>query len=187
VGVAIEKWDAETAAVRLRNRRRLRIVLAVVVGILVLSMVADHLRGENPFSDDWSLFDGRRVRIVRVIDGESIVVRGELSEEVTTVQVLGIKSFTEAWDKSRAGAIESAFEGEIVTLHLGVTKTRDNRGRLLADVVMESGKPLGEELVGEGMTLADRDSASVFLSGIERAQSQARKKSLGVWKSIERK
>ena len=148
----------------------------MVAGILLLSMLADHLRGQNPFRDDWSSFDGRKVRIVRVIDGELIVVRGELSEEVTTVRVLGVKSFAEPWDKNRADGVESEFAGEVVTLHLGMTKTRDDEGRLLADVMMEDGKPMGAEFVKEELANVDRSSGSVFLSAIERARGRKNSK-----------
>jgi endonuclease YncB( thermonuclease family) len=71
--------------------------------------------------------------------------------------------------------------GKEITLDLGPTQTRDDRGRLLADALMEDGKPVSAELAAEGLALADRRSGSVFLAAIERAQSAARKRRVGMW------
>jgi len=181
MGVSIEKWDAATAAYSLRNRRRLRIAAIVIAGILVLSVLGDHLRGQNPFGDDWNSFDGRKFQVVEVIDGQSITVRSPLSEEVNTLRLPGIKSFARPWDKNRFDELDAEFAGRIVTLHLGTTKTRDDNGRLLADAVLDDGKSLAAEFAGEGLSLVDRGSSSMFLSSIERAEAQARRKGLGMW------
>jgi endonuclease YncB( thermonuclease family) len=181
MGVSIIKWDAETAANRLRIRSRWRIAGAIAIGIFLLSILGDHLRAKNSFTDDWAQFDGRQVRFVRVIDGESIAVSEESSEDIISVKLLGIRPFDSPLDKGLVERVDSELAGKEMTLHLGPTQTRDDRGRLLADALTEDGKPVCAELVVEGLSLADRHSNSAFLAAIERAQTQARKRKAGMW------
>jgi endonuclease YncB( thermonuclease family) len=181
MGVSIVKWDAETAAKRLRNRRRLRVAAVIIIGLVLLSILADHLRAKNSFSDDWARFDGRHVRFVRLVDGESIEVCEEASQDIVTVKLLGIKPFGAPLEMSLADGIDSELAGKEITLHLGPTQTRDGRGRLLADALMEDGKPVSGELAAQGLALADRGSGTAFFAAIERAQTAARKRKVGMW------
>ncbi len=181
MGVSIDKWDAETAAKWLRYRRRLRVAAVIIIALVLLSILTDHLGANNFFRDDWARFDGRQVGFVRVIDGESIAVSEESSEDVVTVKLLGVRPFDSPLDERLIERVDSELSGQGITLHLGPTQTRDDRGRLLADALMEDGKPLSGELAAEGLALADRRSNSAFLAAIERAQTQARKRKVGMW------
>ena len=62
------------------------------IGIILLSILGDHLRAKNRFGDDWARFDGRQVRFVRVIDGESIAVCEGASEDVIAGEIAGSQS-----------------------------------------------------------------------------------------------
>jgi endonuclease YncB( thermonuclease family) len=181
MGVSIIKWDAEMAANRLRSRSRWRIAGAIAIGVFLLSILGDHLRAKNSSGDDWARFDGRQVRFVRVIDGESIAVCEESSEDVITVKLLGIRPFDAPLDKGLVERVDSELAGREITLHLGPTQTRDDRRRLLADALMEDGKSVSGELAAEGLALADRRSSSAFVTAVERAQAQARKRKVGMW------
>jgi hypothetical protein len=181
MGVSVVKWDAETAANRLRRRSRWRLAGAVAIGFFLFSILGDHLRAKNSLGDDWARFDGRQVRFVRVIDGESVAVCEESSEDIVTVKLLGTRPFDAPLDKGLVERVDSELAGKEITLDLGPTQTRDDRGRLLADALMEDGKPVSAELAAEGLALADRRSGSVFLAAIERAQSAARKRRVGMW------
>jgi endonuclease YncB( thermonuclease family) len=181
MSASIVKWDAETAVNRLRKRRRLRIGIAVAIGVILLSILGDHLRAKNWLGDDWTRFDGRQFRFVRVIDGESIAVYEESSEDVDTVKLFGIRPFDAPLDKGIIERVDSEWAGKTITLHLEAARTRDDHGRLLADALTEEGKPLGVEFVADGLSLADRRSSGVFLAAMERAQTQARKRKIGMW------
>ena len=154
----------------------------VAVGVILLSILGDHLRAKNWLGDDWARFDGREVRFVRVIDGESIAVCEGSSEDAVTVKLMGIRPFSGPLDKGLVERFDLELAGKAITLHLGPTRTRDENGRLVADAMTGDGKPVGAELVAEGLSLADRRSGSAFIAAIERAQTVARKKDVGMWK-----
>lgn len=182
---ALTKWDAATAANHLRTRRRVGVAGLITAAILLLSILGDHLRAQNPFGDDWATFDNRQVRILRLTDAESITVRSDSSEDLTTIHLLGTRCFKTPWDKSLAADANSEFAGQTVTVHLNPTQTRDDRDRLLADAVLQDGKPLSVQLVAEGLSLADGRAPSAFIAAIERAETQARRRRLGIWRDIE--
>jgi endonuclease YncB( thermonuclease family) len=182
MGVSPVKWDAATAASRLRRRRRWHAAALILTGFILLSSLVDHLRAQNRSGDDWLRFDGHQVQFVGAIDGQNIAIRDEPSDDVTVVKVLGIKSFNAQWDGASAGRIASLLLGRKLTLHLQSTQTRDGAGRLLADVFVDDRQLLGAQLAGEGLVLADRRTGDAFRGEIARFESQARRKGIGLWK-----
>jgi endonuclease YncB( thermonuclease family) len=181
MGESIAKWDAATAASRLRNRRRLRALSCAAVGLILLSSLLDHLRAQNRLGDDWFRFDGRRVAFAGAIDGESITVRDETGGDVTPVKLLGVASFDEQWDRASARRLNSLLAGQKLILLLEPTQTRDGGGRLLAYVFADDSSPVSPQLVGEGLALDDRRMPFAFHGAVDQAESQARRKRLGLW------
>jgi endonuclease YncB( thermonuclease family) len=181
MSTGIDKWDAETAARRMRYRIRLRFTAGVMIVCAVVSILLDHRYGNHSSGDDWARFDGRQVRIVRVIDGESLAVQEEASEAIATIRLLGIKPFNQPWDKKWADEANAQLGGERITLHLGSHQTRDDHGRLLVDATLADGSAVSEKLAAEGLSLADHESKSAFTAAVEKAQSQARRKQIGMW------
>jgi endonuclease YncB( thermonuclease family) len=177
----MSKWDETTAAARLRTRRRWRLVSYSIAGILLLSIVADHLRGQNRGGDDWLRFDGHPVQFVKAIDGQSIAVRDENTEDVTTVALQGIRSAGAEWDAKSTDQLDALLTGKNLILHLKPTDPRDPQGRLRADVFTEDHQLIAAELVGEGLALPDRASRSDFLTSITQKETQAKKHRLGLW------
>jgi endonuclease YncB( thermonuclease family) len=181
MNAAIVKWDAETAAKRLTMRRRVRFAAGVGIGVLLLSVLADHLRAKNSFGDDWARFDGRRVRIVGLVDGDSMDVCEAGSMETVRVKLLGVRPFRSGLSAGVRESTEEELAGKEVVLHLAIGEARDALGSLRADAMMENGKEVSVVLAGEGAALADRESKTAFLSEVERAQAVARRKRLGMW------
>jgi len=182
MGVSPVKWDAVTAAARLRRRRRWRFAAAILTGFALLTSLVDHLRAQNRSGDDWLRFDAHQVQFVGAIGGQDIAIRDGSSDDVTVVKVLGIKSFNAQWDRASAGRIASLLLGRKLTLHLQSTQTRDGDGRLLADVFGDDRQLLGAQLAGEGLVLADRRTPDAFRSAIAKSEIQARRKGIGLWK-----
>jgi len=182
MGVSPVKWDATTAASRLRRRRRWRFAVVILTGFGLLTSLVDHLRAQNRSGDDWLRFDGHQVQFVGTIDGQDIAVRDASSDDVTVVSVMGIKSFNAQWDRASARRIASLLAGRKLTLHLQSTQTRDGDGRLLADVFGDDRQLLGAQLAGEGLVLADRRTPDAFRSAIAKSEIQARRKGIGLWK-----
>jgi endonuclease YncB( thermonuclease family) len=181
MGASPVKWDAATAASRLRRRRRWRFAGVILAGLALLISLVDHLRAQNRSGDDWLRFDGQQVQFVGAIDGQDIAIRDGSSDDVTVVRVLGIRSFNARWDGVSARRIASLLVGRKLTLHLQSTQTRDAVGRLVADVFVDDRLPLGAQLAGEGLVLADRRSPDAFRSAIVKSEIQARRKGIGLW------
>ncbi|MGD0461066.1 MAG: thermonuclease family protein [Tepidisphaeraceae bacterium] len=181
MGVYVAKWDAVTAASRLRNGRRWRLLAWGVVGLILLSSLFDHLRAQNRRGDDWLRFDGHQFAFAGAIDGESIAIREEPGGSVTAVRLLGVASFTTQWDRLSARRLNSLLAGRNLILLLEPTQTRDRQDRLLAFVFTDELQPLSPQLVGEGLALDDRRMPFAFHGAVDQAESQARRKRLGLW------
>jgi len=180
MSVAIETWNAATAAAHFRRRRRWRIAGTIFAGLFLLSIVADHLRARNPLTD-WSRFDGRKCQFLRMIDGQTIEVRDPQTNEPIPVKLLGIKPFDKPLNSQLLAKANSELNGETIILHLPPTQTRDESGQLTADAAFENGHSLAAQFSEEGLTLSDRHSDSLYRGEIERAQSEARRKKTGMW------
>jgi endonuclease YncB( thermonuclease family) len=177
---SVTKWDEGTAATALRRRRKWRIAGIVLVSALLLSSVVDHLRAQNRGGDDWMRFDGRKVPFVRAVDGQSIAI-DDGGDDVTIVRILGIRSANADWDQRAMNRMDGFLAGQIVSIHLEPTQTRDENGRLLADVFTDSNQLLGAQLAAEGLVRGDWTAHCTFYADITRAQSVAHKKRVGFW------
>ncbi len=177
---SVTKWDEGTAATALRRRRKWRIAGIVLISALLLSSVADHLRAQNRGGDDWMRFDGRRVQFVRAVDGVSIAVL-DRGDEMTVVRILGIRSANADWDERAMSRMDALLAGQTLSIHLEATQTRDENGRLLADVFTDSNQLLAAELAAEGLVRGDWTEHCTFYADITRAQSTAHKKRVGFW------
>ena len=183
----MSNWDETTAAARLRTHQRWRLAGYSIAGVLLLSIIADHLRGQNRGGDDWLRFDGHQVQFVKAIDGESIAVQDQNTEDVTIVALQGIRSAGPAWDARSVDRLDELLTGKNVVLHLKPTDLRNNQGRLRADVFTEDHQLVAAELVAEGLALPDRASRSDFLSSITQKETQAKKHRLGLWAYLTRR
>jgi endonuclease YncB( thermonuclease family) len=182
--LAVTKWDAATAANRLRRIRWWRAIRIVAVGLLLLSIALDHLRAANRSGDDWFRFDGKQVAFVRSVDGQCIEVRDAGSDQITPVRIMGIVSLDGHWDAAARIRLQTLLRGHALTIHLEPTQTRDDQGRLLASVFMDDGQDVAAELAKEGLARADRRARFAFHGAIEEAQHDARKKHAGLWSAM---
>jgi hypothetical protein len=176
----VTNWDETTAAARLRTRRRWRLASYSVAGLLLLSIIADHLRAQN-HGDDWLRFDGHQLQFVKAIDGQSIAIRDQNTEDVTIITLQGIRSAGREWDAKSVDRLDTLLTGKTLTLHLKPTDPRDPQGRLRADVFTEDHQLIAADLVSQGLALPDRQSKSDFLTSITQKETQAKKHRLGLW------
>jgi micrococcal nuclease len=159
------------------------VLVAALVGVGVLALVA--LR---PGGDDAPPGPGG-ARVVRVVDGDTLVVRLGGTEE--TVRVLGIDTpETHHPDKPVEcyGPEASARMAELLPAGTAVRLERDVElhdtfGRLLAHVVrLPDGERVGLTLVEEGYADTLRIPPNTSLSGeLAAARDRARDAGLGLW------
>ena len=178
--LAVTSWEPQMTAQRLCRRRR-RAAFAYVLGsCIIVSIVLDHVLGASGHGDDWSDFDGRQFSIVCAVDGQTIGVCRDGSDQITQVHLLGIRVNDAQWAQKSKEFLAS-LAGQTVTLKLEPTQTRDAQGRLLASAFLDDHQPISVEVVDRGLSRADRSLRYSFHSDVERAQSQARKKQRGLW------
>jgi hypothetical protein len=168
------EWSAEDVAKGLRRRRRFIGVFQVGCILIAGSILLNHVRG-NSVADDWAGFDGKQFAFASAIDGDSILLR---SCDVP-VKLLGVESVDGTFDKKAAD--HEILGGQTVTLKLDPTQTRDSRGRLLAYVYLGDRDMINVDLAADGLAKADWSVPCTFHGDIGRAQSEAKRKHLGIW------
>jgi hypothetical protein len=166
----------------MRQRRRLRIGIAIVAGVVAVLIVMDRWRRGGWLGDDWSRFDNKSFLFADIEDGSDVAVQSDGGER-TIVHLLGLRGFARAWDPRRAADIQKKLQGKSLTLHLNPNVARDDEGRILADAVTDDGGSISVELAAAGLARTDRNTTSMYAAAIERAADQARRRGLGYWDS----
>ncbi len=168
--------------------RRLILVLAVVLAAALagggLTRLGEDSSGEGP--------DATRARVVRVVDGDTIVARiGGRDERVRYIGVDTPESVApdrpvECFGRAAARENERLVEGRTVTLTTDVEE-RDRFGRLLAYVRVGDGRFVNAELVRRGFATTLTIPPNVRHAGRFRAlQREARRAGRGLWGACRR-
>lgn len=169
---------------RLKQRRRTRLALLITLLALGLSVLLTHW-GQGGDADDWARFDRRHVTVVSVSLNGSVGVQiaGEPGE--TTVRLLGIDMPRPGTPQAAEASRELASRalGSEFTLRLEPLQTRAPDNALLAYLFLSDTDNLNLELVRDGCAYADRRSPHSLQVLFEQAESEARKKARGVWKT----
>jgi endonuclease YncB( thermonuclease family) len=168
---------------RLKQRRRLRVALFVTALALTLSVLMTHWGRSG--EDDWARYDRRRVTVVSVSLNGSVNVQVANEPGETRVRLLGI-------DMPRAGTAQAADSGRELasralgrefTLRLEPVQTRSPDNALLAYLFLSDTDNLNLGMARDGYAYADRRSPHSLQVQFEQAESDARKKGRGLWKS----
>ncbi len=159
----------------LRARRRQRAGVFTIIALLLASVIATHAGLFGRCGDDWVQLDHRSFRVVAIDSGMSLRIDGP-NDRIETVQLLGITALPPAAQRWLAEQVRD----RRVTLLLQSPQTRDASGRLLAFVFLDDAN-LSVELTRAGLARADRTENSIMDGLIRPAESQARKKMLGIW------
>lgn len=174
---------ARRAAIAGGGARPTVVLVAVVAGMAALALLAVRAGGDDPPTGPGE------ARVVRVVDGDTVVV--DLGGTEETVRVLGIDTpETQHPDKpvecygpeasARLGELLPA--GAVVRLERDV-ELHDTFGRLLAHVVrLPDGERVGLTLVEEGYADTLRIPPNTSLSDeLAAARDRARSTGRGMW------
>lgn len=141
---------------------------------------------------DWGRFHGKDVRVVRVVDGDTLVVEPlEGGGGAVRVRLWGVDT-PEVADRGSGGAAEpyadegtrfteKLCEGRVVGLELEPHQTRDKFGRLLAYVRVPGGEVLNERLILAGLAQADGRFSHNDAELYEGLEFRARQARVGMW------
>ena len=148
-------------------------------------MGLDHLGAFGYGGDDWRVFDRRSFAVQRVIDGDTFVVWHGADE--VTVGLLGVAAPqlpAAHWAENAKAYLSGRTLGKTVSLRLDTTRSRDERGRLLAYVYINDGDLLNADIIRDAQAFADRRVKHSMHGPFEQAENEARKKSRGMWKGM---
>lgn len=174
-----------------RSRRRLGSVIAVTVVALLL-ILADR-RGLLLYpGDDLQRYDGRAFLVVRVVDGDTLMVdQPDGQEPYTRVRLWGIDTPelqrrdppkpAEAYAEEARDLARRLAEGKTVRLILEPHRLRGSHGRLLAHVQLPDGSWLNEHLLETGLARADGRWSHRHTQRYELLADRARESGVGLW------
>ena len=150
-------------------------------------MLFDRLGAFGHKGDDWSTFDKQPARVVKVIDGDTIIARSSYGTE-EKIRLIGLDApemdSRDHWADRSTAYMQARLKDREVTLRLDGTQTRDRYDRLLAYIFITDNDNLNLALVRDGHAYADRRHGHTFRTSFETAVADARKKGRGLWKDV---
>jgi micrococcal nuclease len=173
----------------LRQRKLLGWLGYLIVLVLVISAVREQVGGA---SGDWARFDHKTFTVSKVVDGDTVHIRGPDGND-TTVRLIGVDApeLTDPstgqpshWADRAASYMTARASGKQVTLRLEPIQTRDRYQRLLAYVYLSDSDCLNFDLVRDGQAFADRRHKHSYLPQYTQAENEARRKKTGLWNEV---
>ena len=172
-----------------RGRRRAGLAVLAVVALAVLMVLDRHGRLLHE-GGTMGRYDGRRARVARVIDGDTLTVAvPDGDAPVTRVRLWGVDAPELARDGAAAesGAraarrfVAQRAAGQTVRLELASHRPRGDYGRVLAFVHLPDGRVLNEALLARGWARADDRWSHPYVDRYALLQMQARQDGRGIW------
>ena len=174
--------EAADTSARYKRWRKIKLlaVFALMLAVGALT-VADRLGAFGYAGDDRAFFDGRTVRVVKVVDGDTVKIRGRRGLE--SVRLIGIDA-PEVGEPGADAATDALREltDDPVQLMLGESETRDRYGRLLAHL-FAGDTHVNRRLIADGHAYAERRFPHVYQRDFAAAEATARGKTLGLWRT----
>lgn len=179
-----------------RRRHRPSQTPWLVAGIVVLAAIIAldrHGRLLAPAPVRPSDYDGRTVRVVHVVDGDTIDVDApdaSTGSSRTRVRVWGIDCpempsryrHGEAYAAEATALCRRLLRDQAVTLTIEPGRVRDRYGRLLAHVDLADGDSLARRLLAAGLARADDRWPHARLRAYADAERSARRRGVGLWR-----
>jgi len=155
-------------------------VAVVIVGLIAI----DHLGLLGATGNDWVQFDKQTFPVARVISGDEIVINREGQD--VPVRLMGIDAPDPGLhgDAAALAYTQARTAGKAVTLRLESTQTRDEKRNVLAYVYLQDNDNLNLDTIRDGKAYADRRIKHTLASSFETAETEARKKSRGLWDGL---
>lgn len=178
----------------LRHALRRNKAAALVIALLLVIAIAvlDRAGGVLPVGDDWRRYHGKSFEVVRVIDGDTLVLLvPDGDKPTTTVRLWGVDTPELAKPRQQRPAEPLAEEakaftarrvgGQRVMLKLQDHRLRGRYGRVLAYVVLQDGSTLNAKLIERGFSEHDDRWSHDRAEAFEALETRARADGRGLW------
>lgn len=174
-----------------RAVRRYWIYRAVAVLLLITlagASLCNHILTPPIRSD----LDGQRVRVVRVVDGDTLIIttpdgsnerlrlKGIDAPELSSNDTSAAQHFA----GESADYLRKRVEGREVILQYDGTERRDRYGRLLGFIYVTESDCINLAMVRDGYAYADRRFDSFMRGKLGQAEGEARRKKRGLWQTV---
>ena len=178
-------------SITVQRRWRRYVWPAVALAIAAILAVSDRARQRAVQGDDWTRYHDRSFRVVRVVDGDTIIIDApDNGKDVTRVRLWGVdapetvpggKEDTYFGAEAKAFA-EGTLEGRHVHVVLSSRRTRGKYGRLLAYVYLtRGGRMFNEMLLEDGYAYADLRFDHHYYKRFRSMEKRARNAGVGLW------
>ena len=181
--------EAERRRTRMAQRlARWRWVRRAVIGgvlLLGLTVVLSHAGLLGRGTDDWSRLDRRPVHVIRALNGDTLLVRPPLGEEVP-VHLVGVAAPEErayGSAEARPGA-RVPRRGEGRAPSPGADADAGREWSVLALVYPADADDLNIDLIREGYAYADAGTRTRMRPQFEQAENEARQRKRGLWRGM---
>jgi endonuclease YncB( thermonuclease family) len=168
----------------------------ILGGAIIIALIAADQRGWllARATDDVAVFHGRRFRVTRIIDGDTIEIdRADPlnARAVTRVRLWGINCPELAiadrpeqpWAVVAAEHTEHAIGGNQILIWLESHQARDPFGAVLAHVELSDGQSLNELVLQAGLARADDRWPHQSLVRFAQLEAAAKRAGVGIWSS----
>jgi micrococcal nuclease len=146
------------------------------------------------FAIDAACYQGRKFRVARIVDGDTLhLAAPDQGHDTTKVRLLGIDApemGSGKNDRMYFAEEATAFAGRLARdKEVGVylderAGSRDRYGRLLAYIELPDGQFLNEELLSEGYVYADQRFRHSYYQKYLQLEAAARSQKRGLWKAV---
>lgn len=163
----------------------------LVIALIVLVSLLDHWAGILPVYDDWHRYHGQSFDVMRVVDGDTLVLDIADGEEPTTrIRLWGVDTPEmnsrsseppEPWAQEATDYTQSLTANQRVTVHLQDHRLRGRFGRLLAYIELPDGTVLNAALIEQGFSKHDDRWGHDQGPAYDALEQQARQNRRGMW------
>lgn len=161
--------------------------------MLAAAVLADRLGWLGGREDDVARFDHAQALVIRVIDGDTAVVRMLNDGREVLIHLLGVDAPDlhfgqerpeEYWATPARDYLVERLKNQTLTLRLEPLLTRDRFGRLLVYAYLTDADNFNVDLVRQGYAYADRRVKHSLSGVMEAAEAEARQRRSGLWRTI---
>ena len=173
-----------------RSKRKVKFIVLIVLALLVYADRSGWLL--VPHADDMAMYQGQLVKVIQVIDGDTI--------DVDLPDMLNDRSFTrvrlwgidcpeqgnidqqpQPYAKEAEAYVREMISDSRVRLTLEPHRLRGTFGRILAHVEVPERGNVNLALLEAGLAKADERWPHVNLSRYAKAQRKAQQEAIGLW------
>lgn len=171
----------------------LRWCAGILLALAAAAVLADHLGWFGGHEDDIRRYDRTQALVIRIVDGDTAVVRTRSDGREVLIHLLGVDApdlhFSqdqpqEYWASQARDYLVEKLKNRTLTLHLEPLLPRDRFDRLLVYAYLSDADNFNVDLVRDGYAYADRRVRHSLSAVMEAAEAEARQRRRGLWRAV---